>query len=394
MTRRLGGTRQTQLCSVLVVFLVHGVEGGAYTVLVADLARALELSDSALGVALAILSASSAVGILPAGRIADRLGRRLLLAAGALGVGCFYGALAFVDSYQVLLVVLVFGGLSFSLLDLSPPTLGTDYERRYGREAMMGLYAGLDAAGAVGAFASGLALSLGVSYRLIYLVLAVLLCSLALASCLMPLPTNLPTAPPGQYRPRRVEVDRPLVAKAVMLAATLVGLVSLLDIALEGYSSRYLRDVLESGPLLAGGAIAGSFVVSGLARLGCSIALRRFDRSHVLVVAGLGMAVGTTLLVVTVLPAVAAVGLLALRAFESPVAPLAYSVAAQSTPTRSGEANSITWVARYSAFLIGPLAVGFIGDHAGLRVALSLFILTSLAIAALAYVNRAILRRP
>ncbi len=67
------------------------------------------------------------------------------------------------------------------------------------------------------------------------------------------------------------------------------------------------------------------------------------------------------------------------------MAPVAYSVAAQSTPTRSGEANSITWVARYSAFLIGPLAVGFIGDQAGLRVALSLFIVTSPAIAALAY---------
>jgi MFS family permease len=151
MTRRLGGARRTQFRSVLVVFLVHGMEGGAYTVLIADLARALELSDSTLGVALAILSASSAVGIPPAGRIADRLGRRVLLAAGALGVGCFYGALARVDTYQVLLVVLAFGGLAFSLLDLSPPTLGGDYERRYGREAMTRLYAGLDAAGAVGA---------------------------------------------------------------------------------------------------------------------------------------------------------------------------------------------------------------------------------------------------
>jgi hypothetical protein len=38
--------------------------------------------------------------------------------------------------------------------------------------------------------------------------------------------------------------------------------------------------------------------------------------------------------------------------------------------------------------------VGFIGDQAGLRVVLSLFILPSLAIAALAYLNRANLRRP
>jgi MFS transporter, YNFM family, putative membrane transport protein len=102
---RLQPGRRAQLRSTLLVFAVHGLEAAAYTVLLADLAGGLRLSDSRLGVALATLSATSAVGILAAGRLSDRLGRRTVQVASAASVDVFYAGLATLDSYRALLAV-------------------------------------------------------------------------------------------------------------------------------------------------------------------------------------------------------------------------------------------------------------------------------------------------
>jgi fucose permease len=90
---------------------------------------------------------------------------------------------------------------------------------------------------------------------------------------------------------------------------------------------------------------------------------------------------------------VAAVGLLALRAFQAPVAPVSYSLAGRSMLTSSGQANALVWVARYGAFLAGPLLIGVLGDRIGLRATLAMFVVTSLAIAWLAHRNREVLDR-
>lgn len=383
--------------AVMLLFVGNGVQAGAYTLLVADLAQALRLGPGPLGVALAALSAGAAAGVLVFGRVADRWGRRPVLIVGCTGAGSFFVALGQVTTYPVLLAAMAVGGLLLSAFDLSPTTIGGDYERRHAGAAMTLFFAGQDAGVALGALSCGLALAAGVEYSVVYAALGVALVALAMGSVVLP----LPTAPHDQHatargadpdRSAQAHLDRaepgaqptPLLRRGVLLAATFVALISLVDAAMEGYSSLYLRGTLGAGPGLAGAAIAVSAFAGGAGRVASTTQLTRRGERRLLVASGAAAAGALVLVVGTGLPAVAAVGLLLLRFCQAPIIPIAYSLAARSQPARSGQAASVSWMTLYLAFLTGPLLVGALSELVGLRAALAAFVMPVAAIATLA----------
>jgi MFS family permease len=64
----------------------------------------------------------------------------------------------------------------------------------------------------------------------------------------------------------------------------------------------------------------------------------------------------------------------------SPVAPIAYSLAARSAPGRVGQAASAVTVFGYSAFLLVPVVVGAVAEASSIRTAFRLLFLTGLGI--------------
>lgn len=318
----------------------------------------------------------------------DRAGRRLVLALGSAGVGGpFLPACGGHRqlSYEALVGVFIFGGLMYGFFDMAPNTLGGDLERQHGRKVMTLLHAGKDGAGMLGAFGSGVALWAGLDFRAVYAALGVLLLLLAVLFLRLPLPHHLP--PVGRDEPARPS-ERPQLPglkESVLLAALFVGLISLTDAALSNYSSLYLRDTLSSGALVGALGVAAFQLARVLGNLGSTAALRRLGERRVLVLSGAGVALGTAALVATPVPLVNALGLFLIGLLESPIEPVSYSLAARATPERAGQAISMVWGAFYVAFLAGPLLTGGLADLLGLRLALALFVLTSLAMAALAY---------
>lgn len=330
--------------------------------------------------------------MLVAGRVSDRIGRRNVLGIGSAWASGFFVLLSVVSDFTFLLVVMALGGLWFTLFDISPSAIGGDYERHHRREAMTLLWAGFDVAGAFGAFGSGLALALGATYKQVYLAVAVLLLCASIAAAVLPLPPQDPVPAEAARAALRRAPRRRLLNRGIVVAASFVGLVALVDSVMEGYSSRYLRDVLGSDPLLAGAGIGAALLVSGLGRLISAAALRRFRERGTLIAAGFGTTLAVAVIVVAPIPAMAALGLLLLRAFEAPIVPVGYSLASRSAPSRSGESVSVSWTAFYVVFLTGPLVVGFLGDAVGLRAALSVFIAATLGVSVLAFLSPRVLR--
>jgi MFS family permease len=93
--------------------------------------------------------------------------------------------------------------------------------------------------------------------------------------------------------------------------------------------------------------------------------------------AGIGLAVSSTHVGVVI------AGLLLFGLAVAPIVPSALSLAGRAAPGRSGQAVAITTAAGYSAFIVSPVLVGSLADVTGLRVALSLLVVTTLAVAAL-----------
>ena len=92
---------------VAAAFGLFGFLFGVWQVAIADLERALALSEGALGAAITAGFVASLPVMLAGGRIADRLGPRALMASTALLLSLSFVGLAFVRHYWVLIGLLL-----------------------------------------------------------------------------------------------------------------------------------------------------------------------------------------------------------------------------------------------------------------------------------------------
>jgi len=386
--------RRAHFRAILLTFLGLGGQVGAQAVLLADLARARDLGSAALGLAFSAQAIVGIVALLVGGALADRLGRRPLLALGSGGLGLFFLALATAPPYALLIAAFVLGGAAASAYDLAVNTLGGDYERRYRTRAMTTLHAGFSGGAALGAALSALLLARGTDFRLAYALLGALLLTLALGTRWLPLPTadtTGPVQPPTDTVHNEAATTAPtpgtfalLHTPGIPLAAALVGVCFFGDGALEGFTGVYLCNLLGAGPLLGGLGIAAFHLVGLAARLLSGAALRRHGERRIVTLAGLGAACGVALTLATTIPAIAVVGLLLVGFSLAPVVPVAFSLAGRAAPGHGARAVALVTTVGYSAFIVGPFVVGGLGGLTSLRAALLLLIGTTLGIALLA----------
>lgn len=231
---------------MLAAFVGLGASVGVQAVLLADLAGALRLDPAALGNALSVQAAAGIAAVLAGGRVADRVGRRPLLVAGAGGVGLFVLALAGVGGYQALVVAFVGVGIGAGCFDLAANALGGDFEREYRERAMTRFHAGFSGGAAAGAALTGVALSGGVGYRVVYAGVGLLLVGLGVAGGVLPLPLGSEAADDRSDEPggsRRGPLRR---VQGVGLAILLGGSVS--SATGPWKASRRSCCVISSGP--------------------------------------------------------------------------------------------------------------------------------------------------
>jgi MFS family permease len=353
---------------ILISFVALGFHVGVWAVLLADLVAALGLGPTALGVALAVMTACGVAALLVGGRLADLVGRRPVLLLGVGGTGAFFLLLAAVDGYVSLLIVVAIGGVCASAWDLAVNALGGDHEQQHGSRVMTLLHAGFSGGAALGAILSGVALSSGVRFEAVYATVGLALLGLVLALWRLPLP-----APPADGE--RAKAGRPggrlsvLFVPAVAACALVIFASFSVDAALEGFLSVYLRDVLLSGALLGGVGISTLYFAGMIGRLSGAVLLGRLGERRVLVLSGVLAALGMAVVSAAGRPSVAAAGLLAVGAAMSPVAPIAFSLTARADPGRSGQAISLVTVSGYGAFTASPLLVGVLAGSISLRFA-------------------------
>jgi predicted MFS family arabinose efflux permease len=168
---------------------------------------------------------------------------------------------------------------------------------------------------------------------------------------------------------------------AIAVAVAIVTVCFFGDGAIEGYAALFLRDVLESGALVTGVALAAFHGASLIGRLTFS---RANDDRLVLTVAGLLAGAAMAVVVLASSPAVAAAGLLVVGFALAPVVPTALSIAGRNAPGRSATAVSLVTTVGYSAFVLGPPAVGALAGITSLRTALIPVVVSTATIAVLA----------
>jgi MFS family permease len=378
-------SRRAQYLSAAGFFGILGFHVGVWAVQLAPLSAGIGMNPAALGTAVTVTASAGMITLLAGGALADRLGRRPVLVIGFGGTAAAFVLFAVAGSLPCLLPALVLYGLAISFVDLGANAAGSAYEHAHATTAMTGLHAWFSAGALAGAISSAVALRAGISYRGVYLALAAVMAAGLAAALLAQLPA--PSAPAGTApgrRPPRTDSMRVWRIPAVLFATALISVTFFGDGALQSFLSTYLQRTLAGGVLLSGIGIGSYHLASLIGRLTATAALRRFGEQRVMLAAGLLAAAGLAI-TVTFPAATGAIGGLLLVGFAiAPVVPATLSLAGRSAPGHSGQAIATATAAGYTAFIISPLTIGLLAQATSLRLAFSMLILTSLAIAGLA----------
>ncbi|MCZ2830601.1 MFS transporter [Modestobacter sp. VKM Ac-2986] len=363
--------------SVCLLFAALGLTQGSWAARIPDVRDQLAgMTDARWGVLTVSMTAGSLLALAVTFLLVRRTGARRLSRIGVAVLLVDAPLLAASSSTPALVAGLVAQGFAGNLLAMAMNAQAVQVERGYARRIMSGFHAtysgGQLAGGVLGTVAAGAGVSPAVQLTGTGLLLtAALLATLGWAP---PDAGAAPTAAGG--RPLR----RRLSPQLLLLAA--IGLmVSINEGAASQWSATYTSHALDAGPA-AGAATFSCFSVAMLvSRLAGDRVVQRVGQrafltwSSLVAAAGVGLAVGVGT------PAAAFVGFALLGIGSGCVAPTVYGLAGNQPHLSAGEGVAVAALAQWPAFLLGPPLIGALAGAFGLRAALLLLVLTSLAIA-------------
>jgi MFS family permease len=179
----------------------------------------------------------------------------------------------------------------------------------------------------------------------------------------------------GHYQPaptRVIETDgtKPKFVLPTWGVLVLVG-VTLSAMLMEGagidWSAIYMRNIFDSGPFMAGAAVAVVAVSQGLARFFIDGFIDKHSPSGVARFLLFGLAAGVICVFFKISPFTSLMGFALIGIGTSAIFPMAVSAAAQRTD-RSSAINVASFVQiAFTAFLIGPPLLGLVAERWGIE---------------------------
>ncbi|WP_104526219.1 MFS transporter [Blastococcus atacamensis] len=337
-----------------------------------EIKGALDLSNAALGTALAAAPVGALLAALWSPPLIRRLGSGRVAAYGLVVLAGVISAVALAPSWLALAGVLLLAGAIDALVDVAQNAHGLRVQRRYDR-SIFNAFHGLWSIGAVsgaliGSAAAGLAVPLPVHLGAVGASFAVV----ALVAARAMLPGADADDRAADEETTTGAAGAPLSRAALLLAA--LGLLAAAGVFVEdagaSWSAIYLREDLGAGAAVAGLGLVALQTTMTVGRLTGDRVVDRFGQravtrvGGVLIAAGMGLALAFPSVPGTLAGfAVAGLG-------AATVVPAAYAAADRLPGLPPGAGLSlINWLLRVG-LLASPPLVGVIADAAGLRVGL------------------------
>ncbi|KQV98943.1 MFS transporter [Streptomyces sp. Root369] len=368
--------------ALFLLFFLPGIALSSWVTRTPDVRDRLGLSTGQMGLVLFGLSVGSMIGILCSGRFVSRFGTRPVIALGTLLIivgTAVIGAGSAVPSASLVAVGLCLFGAGMGGGEVAVNVDGADVERITGTAVLPTLH-GCFSLGTVIGGSAGMAATAAEVPVSWHLAVVALVATGILVHAMRAVPVGIgisaaPSTPapgpgpdPGPDPARRpgpqVWKDRKLL---------LIGAIVLAMALAEGAANDWLPLLMVDGHGLD--AAMGSLVYVGFAaamtlgRFSGTYFLGRFGRAAVVRASAVSGAVGLLLVIFSDNALVAATAVLFWGLGASLGFPVALSAAGDSGPDQTARVSLVAIIG-YVAFLVGPPALGFLGDHYGLRSAM------------------------
>ena len=368
-----GPSPKTKLAryAVSAGFLVNGGIYGMLACRLPDIQHRLSLDDGQLGTALMLCSFGSLFGVANGGRLSNRQGSHRVVMGMGIAFSCLIPFLAWAPSYLALIAVFVLFGFCGATMDVAMNVNGVAVEKELPKPIMSSLHGMWSLGGFISAGVGWLVVRGGVSAFHHFLFGGMAMVTIVLVASRF----LLPATPSGEDAPAFVIPDRPVL---------LIGLICLCAFLCEGamgdWSAIYLRQVLHQTPSFSTlGYFAFAFVMTSTRFFGDSI-LHRWGPSVTMrtgsAIALVGMAAG----LLSGIPIPTIIGFACVGFGMATVAPIGFSLAGKVGGENPDHAIASVATMGYSAFLIGPAAIGWIAKATSLRAAMSVIVLLCFAI--------------
>jgi len=371
--------------AVFAVFIVNGFGAATWMSRIPAMRDQLDVPVSQVGILLAAVSGGAILGLLTASPVVRRFGGRLtiLVALSAMGLTLALTGLATTVLQSFPLAVLGMGLIGFTAAnsDIAMNIEGAEAERAVGRSLMPWFHGswslGTIGAGVLGSAAAFLAVPVAVHFAVAG---AALIAVAFLAARSLPAATGADSAHAEPLtRRERLAIWRD--PRTLLIGVLVLGMAFA-----EGSSNDWLALALIDERGFEHGTAAlmfTTFAVSmTLGRLIGAPLIDRLGRVPMLIGSALLAIVGLLLVMLVPVAWVTVAGVVIWGLGASLGFPVGMSAAAddpRTAPTRV----AVVSVVGYSAFLVGPPVLGFIGEHIGLLsaywITLGLIVLAAIA---------------
>lgn len=363
---------QLRASTVFLAFTAFGLLWGLYAAALPEIKRDTAASDGMLGAALVCVGLAAAPAMFVIGRLLDRYGRPVAVAALCLfAVVAPLPALA--TTVPGLFGALLLFGFGSGACDVVINSLAATVEAETGARVLNSAHALFSVGLLVGTLVTSLTRSNGVdaAWPLAGLAVVTVLGAVVLRGRVPAqlVRTKSESAAGGGRR----RIDRFVLGFGILAA--------LVESGVQQWSAVFLENEGGAAPGLSGlapGVFAGSMA---LGRLGGHWLSTRVADRGVLFVSGIASGAGVLIVAFSGRPLVALAGFAVAGAAISVAAPTVYGVAGRTAPAeRRGAFIGLTASIGYVGLLLGPAVVGQVAGFTELRTAIGGLVVVSLAV--------------
>ncbi len=356
--------------SVSLFFFIQGLVFAAWTNRIADVKKALALSDAQLGNVLFSIPIGQVCAMGISAWLVNRYGSRRMLTLSSFFYPLFLIPLGFAERPYALSAGLFLFGMGANLFNLSSNTQGVSVESLHGKSIMASFH-GL---WSLGAFTSGavsmafIAMSVPPGWHFVFIfvcasLLAVFMRRLLLRSDLKP------RKDPDGQQAQRLPFYK--LYRRLDVTVVLLGVMAFCSMICEGcmydWSGVYFMQVVEAPKeFVQLGYVVCKFTMTA-GRFVTDYFTPRFGPAKVIRVCGLLFTCGMMLSVLFPTVLWATVGFFLVGFGISSTVPVCYSMAGNSKTMSSGMALAAVSSIAYMGFLIGPPAIGHVAHAISLH---------------------------
>ncbi|WP_241193036.1 MFS transporter [Streptomyces sp. ADI98-10] len=370
-------------------FFMFGIAIGVMTVAWAEVIRSLDLSDGFFGTAHLLLPVVGLLTLLAAKRIYRYLDHRWIGIYGQLALIGLLVMLAVSDHFVGLLIAFVLAGLGSALVDTATNSVFMEIQARGGREVMNMMYAINSGGTVISALGAGALISLGMDYRWVAVLFAVIMAPVLVASFVIRYPpVNRDEPEEAPSGAEAAEGDIGLIKLMRNPLFRVVFVMTVLGIAVESivqvWSVIYVDQLLDA-PIVYGGAAFALFSLTMMigrminAWLVATLGIRRS-----FLISAAGTALSGVLLMAAFDLWLSVFAFLLMGIAVAGVQPTCLSAAARVAPSRVNIVAAAMMVPAYAAFIATPTAYGWLSDATSLNTAMVLVVIAGVGIGVLA----------